>query len=204
MPLMASCVAIDWPQNGQCAKCVLDASNPCPHSHVRRLNVKGLIKSRKKCNPKMQIECAMQNKWINGLTINHNPTPLLEQKRMWVLKVKEMESSSKINLKDVSWWMSIKDTYRLVASVIAKLSKERCIPLAEGGRLSWTTQRHDWRRCGPLSTWETYSSKTCLMKIWNLEHKYGTIQTQLLKKIDGAQSSINKWFIPPKEINIRA
>jgi hypothetical protein len=44
----------------------------------------------------------MQNKWINGLTINHSPTLLPKQKRMQVLEVKEMESSSKINLKDVS------------------------------------------------------------------------------------------------------
>jgi hypothetical protein len=38
----------------------------------------------------------------DGLTINHNPTPLPKQKQMWVLDVKEMESSSKIDLKDVS------------------------------------------------------------------------------------------------------
>jgi hypothetical protein len=28
---------------------------------------------------------------------------------MWALDVKEMESSSKINIRDVSWWKSIKD-----------------------------------------------------------------------------------------------
>jgi hypothetical protein len=32
---------------------------------------------------------------------------------MWALDVKEMESSSNINLKDVLWWKSIKDAYRL-------------------------------------------------------------------------------------------
>ncbi len=48
----------------------------------------------------------------DGLTINHNPTPLPKQKQMWVLDVKEMESSSKIDLKDVSWWMSVKDVYK--------------------------------------------------------------------------------------------
>jgi hypothetical protein len=43
----------------------------------------------------------MQNKWINGLTINHRPAPLLEQEQMWVLDVEKMESSFKIDLKDV-------------------------------------------------------------------------------------------------------
>jgi hypothetical protein len=38
-----------------------------------------------------------------------------------------MESSSKINLRDVLWWMSIKDVYRFRALVTAKFSKERCI-----------------------------------------------------------------------------
>jgi hypothetical protein len=53
---------------------------------------------------------------------------------MWTLDVEEMESSSKINLKDVSWWMSIKDAYRPRALIIVKLSKERCIYLAARGR----------------------------------------------------------------------
>jgi hypothetical protein len=47
----------------------------------------------------------------------------------------EMESFSKISLKDVSWWMSIRDAYNLGASVIAKLSKERCIFLTTKGKL---------------------------------------------------------------------
>jgi hypothetical protein len=34
---------------------------------------------------------------------------LLEQKQMWVLNAKEMDSSSKIILRDVLWWMSNKD-----------------------------------------------------------------------------------------------
>jgi hypothetical protein len=54
---------------------------------------------------------------------------------MWVLDVEEMESSSKIDLKDVLWWMSIKDVYRLRLPVIAKLSKERCISLAAKRKL---------------------------------------------------------------------
>jgi hypothetical protein len=39
-----------------------------------------------------------------------------------------------------------------------------------------------------------------LLKIQNLEHIYGTTKTQFLKKTNGAQSSINKRHIPPKEI----
>jgi hypothetical protein len=52
-------------------------------------------------NVKVKVKCA-RNEWINGLTIKHSPTPLLEQERMSALNAKEMESSSKINLKDVS------------------------------------------------------------------------------------------------------
>jgi hypothetical protein len=52
---------------------------------------------------------------------------------MPALEVKEMESSSKIDLRDVSW-MSIKNGYKHGALVIAKLSKERCISLITRGR----------------------------------------------------------------------
>jgi hypothetical protein len=62
---------------------------------------------------------------------------------MWVLDAKEMESSSKINLKDVSWWKSIKDACKLGALVIARLSKERCISLVTRGRPSHITHKHD-------------------------------------------------------------
>jgi hypothetical protein len=62
---------------------------------------------------------------------------------MWALDVKEMESSSNINLKDVLWWKSIKDAYRLGVLVIARFSKERCISLAIGGRPSHLTRKHD-------------------------------------------------------------
>ncbi len=48
----------------------------------------------------MKIKCVMWNEQINGLTINHNPAPLPKQKRMWVLNVKKMKSSFKIDLKD--------------------------------------------------------------------------------------------------------
>jgi len=44
----------------------------------------------------------MHNKEIHGLAINHNPAPLFKQKRMQVLDVEQMESSSKINLNDLS------------------------------------------------------------------------------------------------------
>jgi hypothetical protein len=53
----------------------------------------------------------MQNEWIDGLTTNHNLSPLLKQEWMRAQDVEEMKSSSKINLKDVSWWMFIKDAY---------------------------------------------------------------------------------------------
>jgi hypothetical protein len=45
-----------------------------------------------------------------------------------------------------------------------------------------------------------YSSKMVLSKIQNLEHKNGAIRAQFLQKIDGAQSSIDKWPIPLKDI----
>jgi hypothetical protein len=43
-----------------------------------------------------------------------------------------------------------------------------------------------------------------LSKIENLEHRYEATKTQLPKKIAGAQSSIVKRPIPPKEINSQA
>jgi hypothetical protein len=49
---------------------------------------------------------------------------------MRALDAENMESSSKIDLRDVSWWMSVKDAYRLGALIIARVSKERCISLA--------------------------------------------------------------------------
>ncbi len=69
----------------------------------------------------MKVKCAMQNEWINGLTTNHSPTRLPKQERMQALNVKEMESSFKINLKDVLWFTSIKDAYKLGVSIIVKL-----------------------------------------------------------------------------------
>jgi hypothetical protein len=49
----------------------------------------------------MKMKCAMQNEQIDDLTINHSPTPLLEQEGMWALNVERIKSLSKINLKDV-------------------------------------------------------------------------------------------------------
>jgi hypothetical protein len=63
----------------------------------------------------------MRNEWIDGLASNHSPAPFLERKRMWVLDVEEIESSFKIDLKDVSWWKSIKNACKLGASINVRL-----------------------------------------------------------------------------------
>jgi hypothetical protein len=47
---------------------------------------------------------------------------------MRTLDVEEMESSSKIDLKDVLWCMSIKEAYRLGVQITTKLSKEGASP----------------------------------------------------------------------------
>jgi len=62
---------------------------------------------------------------------------------MQAVDVEEMESSSKINLRDVSWWMSIKYACRLGGPIITKLSKEGCISLATRKRPSCITCKHD-------------------------------------------------------------
>jgi hypothetical protein len=62
---------------------------------------------------------------------------------MQVLNVEEMESSSKIDLKDVLWWMSIKDACRLGAPITTKLSKEWCISLVVGRRPFHAACKHD-------------------------------------------------------------
>jgi hypothetical protein len=62
---------------------------------------------------------------------------------MQVLDAEEMESSSKIDLKDVSWWKSIKDVCRPWALVTTRLSKKRCISLATKGRSSCLAYKHD-------------------------------------------------------------
>jgi len=60
------------------------------------------VKSNQDENTKVKVECVMGNEQINGLKINHNLAPLLKQEQMWVLNAKELESSSKTDLKDVS------------------------------------------------------------------------------------------------------
>jgi hypothetical protein len=62
---------------------------------------------------------------------------------MQVLNDEEMESSSKIDLKHVLWWMCTKDAYRLGVQITAKLSKEICISLVLGGRPFCTPHKHD-------------------------------------------------------------
>ncbi len=109
--------------------------NPYPHSHVKRLDAKGLIKPTRKHIIEVEVKCVMWNKQIDGLATNHIPTPLPEQKQMRALDVKEMESFSKISLKDVLWWMSIKDAYNHGAPVTTKLSKKRCIFFVRKGKL---------------------------------------------------------------------
>jgi len=48
---------------------------------------------------------------------------------MQALDAKEMNSSFKIDLKDVLWWMVIKDAYKPGFTVIVRFSKEGCISL---------------------------------------------------------------------------
>ncbi len=103
--------------------------------------------------------------------------------------------------REVLWWMSIKETCKPKVLVTTRLSKGGCISLAVGQKPFRVIRKLDWSRCGPPSTWETYSSKMGLSKILNLEHKYGTTKAQLLRKANGAQSSIKKRSIPPKDMS---
>jgi hypothetical protein len=43
-----------------------------------------------------------------------------------------------------------------------------------------------------------------LSKIQNFEHKYGTTKAQFPRKVNGAQTSIKKKSIPPKDIGNQA
>jgi hypothetical protein len=61
---------------------------------------------------------------------------------MQVLDVEEMKSSFKIALKDVSWWMSIKDACSHGALITTKFSKEKCISLTVEGKLFHIKQWH--------------------------------------------------------------
>jgi len=144
-------VAIYWPWNEQWTKCMPNASNSCPHSHVKRLNIEGWIKLKQKQNVEAKLKCAMWNEQINGLATNHSPATLHKQKQMRALDVEEMESSSKIDLRDVLWCKSIKNACRFGASIIARLSKERCISLVTEGRPFHVTPRQNWSRWGPFN-----------------------------------------------------
>jgi hypothetical protein len=61
---------------------------------------------------------------------------------MHAVDVEEIESSFKINMRDKSWWMSIKETCTPGALVTTILSKEWCISLVTRGRPFHTTHRH--------------------------------------------------------------
>ncbi len=91
----------------------------------------------------MKVKCALRNEQIDGLTTNRHLAPLPEQEQMQALDVEEMESSFKIDIRDVSWWVSIKDAYRLATLVITKLKKKRCISLTLGGKPSHVTHKHE-------------------------------------------------------------
>jgi hypothetical protein len=91
----------------------------------------------------MKLKCVMQNEQIDSLITNHSLAPLPKQEQMQVLDDEAMESSSKIDLRDVSWWMFIKDACRPRVLVITTLSKEVCISLITGRRSFRATRKHD-------------------------------------------------------------
>jgi hypothetical protein len=48
-----------------------------------------------------------------------------------------------INLKDVSWWMSIKNAYIFRAPTTVRLFKKRCISLIARRKPSYATHKYD-------------------------------------------------------------
>jgi len=62
---------------------------------------------------------------------------------MWVLNAEEMESSFKIDLTDVLWWMSIKDAYKLGVPIIVNFFLKRCISIAVGGKPFHVAHKQD-------------------------------------------------------------
>jgi hypothetical protein len=72
---------------------------------MRKLNAKSWIELKQKQDTKMKVECVMWNERIHGLAINYNFASMPEQEQIRTLDVEGMESSSKIDLKVVSWWM---------------------------------------------------------------------------------------------------
>jgi hypothetical protein len=53
---------------------------------------------------------------------------LLEQEQMQVLDANEIKSSFEVDLKDVLWWMSIKNAHGLEVLVIIDSQKEGAFP----------------------------------------------------------------------------
>jgi hypothetical protein len=49
---------------------------------------------------------------------------MLKQKKIRALEVKEMESSSKIKLKGLSWWRSIKEASRIGVLITESFQKK--------------------------------------------------------------------------------
>jgi len=83
---------------------------------------------------------------------------------MCVLDFEEMESSSKIDMKDMSWWVSIKEAHTPRALVITRLSKEGCISLLAGGKPSQLHIGMAKASVAPFNL-KTISSKMGLLKI---------------------------------------
>jgi hypothetical protein len=54
-----------------------------------------------------------------------------------------MESSFKIDLRDVSWWMSIKEACRPKALITTRFLKEESISLVAGSRPSCAARKYD-------------------------------------------------------------
>ncbi len=106
------------------------------HIHMKRLNVESWIKPK-------QTQCWNESKICNAneqkddLKINHSLVPLFEQNWMRTPNAKEMESFFKIDLRDVLWWMSIKNTCKPKMLITIKLSKEMCISLTQNQQRQW-------------------------------------------------------------------
>jgi hypothetical protein len=67
----------------------------------------------------MKVKCVMSNEWIDGLLINHSPTPLPKQEQMRALDAKEMVRWKGVqpmqNYNNVlwrnSWWIPVAQLY---------------------------------------------------------------------------------------------
>jgi hypothetical protein len=128
---MVSCVVMCWPPNGHLG-CVPNVFNPCSHSQVKRLNVKGWIKLQWQHNIEVKIKCVMWNEQIDGLAINLNPVPLPKQKWMWAIEAEKMESSSKIGITlqfvpPTPCSSIIKSIFQTSKPTIITLTKNRCV-----------------------------------------------------------------------------